>query len=80
MTAPSNSSWTDADLALLQDVYELKCTSRMNALYYERRLGQLQAHSFWMEVVTAATASGSGLAALTLFETAPGRWIWQAWR
>jgi len=50
-------SWKDADVALLNNVYDLQCISRMNALYYERRLCQLQAHSFWMEVVTAATAT-----------------------
>jgi hypothetical protein len=71
-------NWTDAEVALLSSVYDLQCVSRMNALYYERRLSQLQNHSFWMEVVTAATASGSGLAALTLFATIPGRWAWQA--
>jgi hypothetical protein len=73
----ADASWTDADLALLESVYELQCTSKMNALYYERRLGALQAHSFWMEVVLAATASGSGLAALTVFESDAGRWAWQ---
>jgi hypothetical protein len=75
MTTPNN--WTDADVALLGSVYDLQCVSRMNALYYERRLSRLQNYSFWMEVVTAATASGSGLAALTLFATVPGRWAWQ---
>jgi hypothetical protein len=73
-----SSGWKGADVALLSNVYDLQCVSRMNALYYERRLSQLQNHSFWMEVVTAATASGSGLAALTLFATIPGRWAWQA--
>ena len=71
------TTWTDADVGLLSSVYDLQCVSRMNALYYERRLARLQTHSFWMEVVTAATASGSGLAALTLFATDPGRWAWQ---
>jgi hypothetical protein len=71
-------NWADADVALLNSVYDLQCVSRMNAIYYERRLSRLQTHSFWMEVVTAATASGSGLAALTLFATVPGRWAWQA--
>ncbi len=74
----STSSWSSADIALLKETYELLCTSRMNVLYYEHRLGRVQTYSFWMEVVTAATASGSGLASLTLLATGPGIWIWQA--
>jgi hypothetical protein len=37
----------------------------MNAIYYAGRLGKLQTHSLWMDIVIAATASGSGLAAVT---------------
>jgi hypothetical protein len=76
MTA--STDWRDADLALLGSIYDLLCISRMNAIYYEHRLSRLQAYSFWMEIVTAATASGSSLAALTFFDTTPGRWAWQA--
>jgi hypothetical protein len=73
----TEETWTDADVALLGDTYDLECTSRMNVLYYEKRLGRLQLISFWMEVVIAATASGSGLAAVTLIKSEPGQWLWQ---
>jgi hypothetical protein len=69
-------AWSDADLATLGAVYELQCTSRMNALYYEWRLGRLQTIAFWMEVTTAATASGSGLLAL-LDGSEWGKTAWQ---
>lgn len=69
--------WPDADLALLAGVYDLQCTAKMNSFYYEQRLTQVQAISFWMEIAIAATASGSGLAALALFQTGVGHWAWQ---
>jgi len=74
MTTP----WSDADLGLLQDVYELQSISMMNSIYYEKRLAVLQFYSFWMEVLTAATASGSGLASVAQIQTEPGRSVWQA--
>ena len=73
----TTADWSYADMALLADVYELECKSRMNVLYYGKRLGRLQAISFGMEVVIAATASGSGLAAIALVKTQPGQWLWQ---
>ncbi len=76
--AVTSADWSDADVALLADVYDLECKSRMNVLYYGQRLGRLQAISFWMELVIAATASGSGLAALAIVHTAPGQWLWQS--
>lgn len=71
-------NWTDADVALLKEVYTLQCKSRMNAIYYERRLGQLQRHSFWMEIAIALAASGSGVGALLQTSRPWGPEIWQA--
>jgi hypothetical protein len=71
-------NWTDADTALLQGVYILQCKSRMNAIYYERRLGRLQKHSFWMEVAIALAASGSGVGAALQTNKPWGPEIWQA--
>jgi hypothetical protein len=70
--------WPDRDMALLREIYELTCTSRMNAIYYGKRLGSLQKESFFMEVTTAVTASGSGVAALTLWNQGAGQVAWQA--
>ena len=69
--------WPDADLAQLAAVYELQCTARMNAIYYEMRLARLMTIAFWMEVVTAATASGSGLLAVLNESGGWGRTAWQ---
>jgi hypothetical protein len=88
MTSASGYDWSDADFALLESVYELKCTSRMNALYYEKRLSIVQRWSFIMEIIIALTASGSGVAALAtgngssasasfLSNTGIGQWVWQ---
>jgi hypothetical protein len=78
MSTTAPQPWPDADLGLLQEIYELQCTSRMNAIYYGKRLGALQRESFIMEVVTAVTASGSGVAALTLWNQGAGQVAWQA--
>lgn len=72
-----SSPWPDADIALLKEICELQCTSRMNAIYYGRRLGVLQQEAFVLELATAITASGSGLAALTLWESPGWSVIWQ---
>jgi hypothetical protein len=74
----TDTPWPDRDIALLQEIYELTCTSRMNAIYYAKRLAALQKESFFMEVTTAVTASGSGVAALTLWNQGAGQVAWQA--
>lgn len=71
-------NWVDADVALLKGVYTLQCKSRMNTIYYERRLGQLQRHSFWMEIAIALAASGSSVGALLQANKSWGPEIWQA--
>lgn len=63
--------WSDAQLDLLDNVYQLQCLSRMNAIYYELRLAEVQFLSFWMEISIAATASGSGLASLLSNKSGP---------
>jgi hypothetical protein len=57
-------TWSHASLDVLDNVYQLQCLSRMNAIYYGLRLSRVQTISFWMEVTIAATASGSGLASI----------------
>ena len=48
----------------LNELCDLQCTSRMNTIYYERRLAQIRRYPFWMDVVVALAASGSGLASI----------------
>jgi hypothetical protein len=76
MSSTVPSPWPDADIALLKEIYELQCTSRMNAIYYGARLGALQKEAFFMEVVTAITASGSGVATLTVWDQPGWRNLW----
>jgi hypothetical protein len=58
------SDWTLADIGLFEEIFQLLCVSRMNQLYYERRLRRVQFISMIMEFTIAATASGSGIATL----------------
>ena len=48
----------------LKEVYKLRLISRTNAICYESRLRSVMIWSFWLSVVIALTASGSGLATL----------------
>lgn len=72
--------WHERDLDFLDCIYQLQCLSRMNAIYYELRLSQVQAISFWMELAIAATASGSGLVSLFVqhkgYMNLAGSFIW----
>jgi hypothetical protein len=78
MTAALPARWPDADVALLSEIYDLQCTSRMNTLYYDSRLARVMTISFWMEVATAAAASGSGLLAVLNDAGGWGHVAWQA--
>ena len=68
-------AWSDADLSLLESVYQLQFISRMNAIYYELRLSRVRSTAFWMETIIAVAASGSGVAALV----ATGTSILESW-
>src|SRR4051794_38095192 len=67
--------WSRADTELLEHIYELQSKSLTNRNYYARRLKRVQSIAFWMEVMLAATASGSGLASLA--SGMAGKEIWQ---
>ena len=69
--------WTDADYGLLTEIYELLCTSRMNAIYCERRLRELQLISLFMEILIALFATGSGAVANKTIATIFGANTWQ---
>jgi hypothetical protein len=77
MQQPVPQPWSDADIALLGDIYDLQCTSRMNAIYYGHRLGQLQREAFVLELFTAITATGSGVGAIAFWNSGFGSTLWQ---
>jgi hypothetical protein len=58
-------------------VYELMCTSRLNRLYFARRAQSLSRLNFIIEWVVAAAASGSAVAALSIWNSGVGKAIWQ---
>lgn len=60
------------------DVYDQFRTARLSCKYYSARLAHYERVNFWIELVLAATASGSAIAALAFWYTASGRIIWTA--
>lgn len=74
----SPTSWNDADTALLEQIYELQCLSRMNAIYYELRLSRVQLINTTLDIFIALTASGSGLATLLSSADSPFKHAWTA--
>ena len=59
------------------DVYDLYRTARLNVKYYGCRVSALDRQNFWVEIVLAATASGSAIAGLAFWNTGPGKSVWQ---
>jgi hypothetical protein len=60
------------------DVYDQFRTARLSCKYYSARLATLERANFWIELVLAATASGSAIAALTFWQTEKGKLAWTA--
>jgi hypothetical protein len=58
-------------------VYDVRRTARLRQKYFSCRLNQLQRMSRAMEIVVAATASSSAVAALSLWNTTTGQHWWQ---
>jgi hypothetical protein len=60
------------------DIYDEWRTARLNCKYYSAKLAALERSNFWLELVIAATASGSAIAALAFWQTRDGRvaWTW----
>jgi hypothetical protein len=59
------------------DVYDQFRTARLNAKYFSCRVASLKTLNFWIEVVLAATATGSALAGLAFWSTEFGKPVWQ---
>lgn len=69
--------WPEADRTLLHEIYDLQRTAHMNHLYYLKRLGQVQGWATLLEIATAITATGSGVAALAVWQSDAGKTLWQ---
>jgi hypothetical protein len=65
---PTNPVW---------DVYDLYRTARLNVKYYCGRLRVRERQNFVIELVIAATASGSAIAGFTFWASGLGRAVWQ---
>jgi hypothetical protein len=60
------------------DVYDQFRTARLNAKYFSCRAASLERWNFWLELVLAATATGSAIAGFTFWQTRLGQPIWQS--
>lgn len=60
------------------DVYDELRTALLNVKYYSCRTASLQRQNFWIELLIAATATGSAVAGFTFWATSVGKPIWQA--
>jgi hypothetical protein len=59
-------------------IYDTTKTALLNKLYYGRRLEQYRRYNFWMEIIIAVGATGSGVAGLALWKTEYGQLVWGA--
>lgn len=62
----------------LAEIYTLMCRAAMNKEYYGAKLARVQLISTWMDITIAIGAAGSGLSALTIWNTEYGKPIWTA--
>lgn len=60
----------------LAEIYTLMCRAAMNKEYYGAKLARSQLVSTWMDILIAIGAAGSGLSALTIWNTEYGKPVW----
>ncbi|WP_454253670.1 hypothetical protein [Pseudomonas sp. Marseille-Q7302] len=58
-------------------VYDQLRTCRLNELYYGHRLAKYERINFWAEIIVAAASASSAVAGLALWNTGPGKYLWQ---
>ena len=58
------------------EIYTLMCRAGMNKEYYGVKLARSQLVSSWMDILIAIGATGSGLSALTIWNTEWGKPVW----
>lgn len=69
-------STTDSICRQLAEIYTLMCRAAMNKEYYGAKLARSQLASTWMDILIAIGAAGSGLSALTIWNTEYGKPVW----
>jgi len=62
---------------VMRHIHDERRTARMNCIYYEKRLKQLQRWNLAVEILIAL-ATSSGVAGLAFWKSDPGRLIWGA--
>jgi hypothetical protein len=60
---------------VMRHIHDERRTARMNCIYYEKRLKQLQRWNLAVEILIAL-ATSSGVAGLAFWKTDPGRIVW----
>ncbi len=62
--------------SLLVEIYTLTSRSDLNREYYGRMLAYYQRLSIWLDTAIAVGTTGSGVSALTIWDTAYGAFVW----
>jgi hypothetical protein len=57
-------------------IYDTTKTALLNKLYYGHRLNQYRRYNFWMEMLIAVGATGSGIAGFAVWQTTYGQSAW----
>jgi hypothetical protein len=76
MTTPPAQAGIPRNQHPVWNVYNEFRTARFSAKYYVARLRRFERINFWLEITLALTASGSGVAALSFWQTGYGKTVW----
>ncbi len=63
-------------LELIHEIHDRRRTTRLNELYYSWKLNFWHKIDLYSRIIIAATATGSGISGLIVFETSFGKTIW----
>jgi len=58
------------------EIYSLMCRAALNKEYYGAKLHRYQTASIWMDILIAIGTTGSGVSALTVWDTHYGKLVW----
>jgi len=75
-TFGDDDGFTELDRAFVLQLWDDARTARLSDLYYGNRIRTLSRISFWSEILIAATATGSGIAGLAVWQHDIGQWLW----
>lgn len=69
-------SWTDADYDFVKECWDNVRHGALYEVYFGEILHRVQNLNLGMEIVVAATASGSAVSSWVLWQEPAGKWLW----